>query len=108
MNALDDFTSRLADTTGLPATRERGDVLSCCLYVGSPSITRMLGAGYTVELPVWLIGEGTGSKREVDWLLEKLQPVLEALGTNQATPEPFGDPQIPAYRITAVLNIPRS
>ena len=110
MNAFDDFTTALAEVTGLPATRERGDVLTRCLYVGAPTITRRLQAGYTVELPVWLIAEGTGTKAETDWLLAKLETVLEALGTNQATPEPYGvgEAQIPAYRMTAVLNVPRS
>lgn len=103
---LDDFTTALAGATGLPATRERADATTRCLLVGAPTFVRATHGGRVVEVPVTLIGEGVGGRGELDWLLTHLPAVLDALGTAQATPEPFGDgPTIPAYRITAVLTL---
>lgn len=103
---LDELTTALADATGLPATREPSDVLTRCIHVGAPTFVRATLSANTVEVPVWLIAEGVGGRNEIEWMLEHLPTLMDALGTVQASPEPFNE--TPAYRLTATLTIPRS
>lgn len=109
MGYLDTFTDALASATGLKATRDRAQAGPGMLYVAAPTYQRATMAGNVLEVPVWLIGQGTGTRAEIDALLEHVPGLLEACGAAQATPEPFdNDPSTPAYRITATLTIPRS
>lgn len=106
-DALDAYLDVLATASTLPVTRDPAEVIQGCIYIGSPTITGRTQGAFILEVPVYLVAEGTGDSITNAWLLEQLPAFLTAGQMAQAEPrtlEVAGYTQ-PTYQGTATITV---
>lgn len=108
---LDSFADQLATVLGVPATRDMDSVFPLInqntgvVFVGFPTHVQRLMGGANLEVPVSLITLAPSNLQSVDWLLDRMDSLVSAVGAKSVSSNGFviGDVTLPA--ITAIAQI---
>ena len=105
---LDAWVTALATATGMAATRDPDLIHPPVLFVSTPETVGSPLTGQVMELPVYVIGEGSG-KAGLDSMLDALPAVLDATGQVSASLSPIevGGIAFNAYLITVPVILDR-
>jgi hypothetical protein len=106
---LDELVRDAEVTLGVPATRDPGAIQGLvaehggCVFVGFPINFQRLLTGPNLDVPVSLVAPAPGDLRAVDWLLERIDALVEFCGASNTAVRPLdvGDLSYPAVTVTA-------
>lgn len=103
---LDAWTAALATAVGIPATRDPDKIFPPCLFVDLPPVTAATLPAITLDVPVWLVGSGTG-KSASDAVLGLLPATLGYCHSKSANPAMLtvGGQDFHGYQTTAQLRL---
>jgi hypothetical protein len=95
---------------GVPVTRDPGMVPALvssdaggCIFVGFPVAVARLLDGPNLDVPVSLVAPAPSDLRAIDWLLDRMDDLVEACRASSTTTLPIevGDLTYPAVTVTA-------
>jgi len=88
-------------------TRDPSNVIGPCVFIDYPLVRQTTLAGFTLEVPVYLVAAAPGDIHASDWLLATTPDFLHAVSAQDAEPRPLtlGDTTHPAVNATAVLTV---
>lgn len=107
---LDQLTQEVGVAIGVPATRDPSKVAGLtsqggCILVGFPTHVGRLMGGPNLEVPVSLVAPAPSDLRAVNWLLDHMDALAEAVGSRSVTNGPLdvGSNTYPAVTATAQI-----
>jgi hypothetical protein len=111
-DALDMLVTQLSDALSLPATRDPATVPALvasggCVFVQFPTHVQRLMGGPNLEVPVSLVAPAPSDLLAVDWLLEHMDDLVNAVGSKLVSNGPLdiGTNTYPAVTATAQVAI---
>jgi hypothetical protein len=110
--ALDELVQLVIDA-GVVCTRDPGEFQPPGAIVAAPTIS---GAAtmqsIAISVPVYIVSDQPGGAAGLEWMLEAVALLLPVFGETSATPaqwvSPINPAGLPAYLITATLNVSTS
>jgi hypothetical protein len=110
--ALDELVQLVIDA-GVVATRDPGEFQPPGAIIAAPTIS---GAAtmqsIAITVPVYIVTDQPGGAAGLEWMLEAVALLLPVFGETSATPATFTSPinpaGLPAYLITATVNVSTS
>lgn len=108
--SLQMFAEAIADGTGLRVTTDPATVIPPCVFIDLPAVTGRGMASVNLNVPVYLVAEGSADQIAGTYLLEHLTDFLTATSTAVANPRPLqvGGQHWPAYLVQATLYVSES
>ena len=105
---LDALVAQAQTALGCPATRDPSQVPGLvaqaggCVFVGFPTSIGRLLDGANLDVPVALVAAAPADLASADWLLERLDALLEfcRAGLSNSGPLDVGDMTYPAVTVT--------
>jgi hypothetical protein len=108
--ALNLFATAIGDGTGLRVTTDPATVIPPVVFIDLPAVTGRTMGAVTLNVPVYLVAEGSADQIAGTYLLAHLPAFLDATSTAVANPRPLdvGGQQWPAYTVQATLTVKES
>ena len=106
--ALTELAATVAAATGLPATMNPAAVNPPCVVIDPPEVNAATLNGFTLLVPVTLVGRSPADENNTKALLDKLPALLTACGENETNPTTYTTTQnttYPAYRVNTTMTV---
>ena len=109
--ALTELAAVLERETGIRATLDPAAVNPPCIVIDPPEINTATQGGFTMSVPVTLVGIAPADAKNTQNLLDTVPALLTACGENATSPTTYTTTQnttYPAYRVLTTLTVRRT